>query len=356
MRSAKTTGSMRNISHLPDTYEKWVRNRPYAAQMVEVLYQLTDMDDSTNSRKCLRPIQIEKFEKTVRGIMETIKIMQLPGLGRWSVLAGVSSTRTKFHHLFSHLPEDLAALVLSDDTESDYDALKIVHKSKQQRINEIPNGKPPQWLTLPRSRWLMFLLRRGYPVATEDIDPGFLKQTLDDMIRMSSSRIPKEVQSYVPKNLQTYRLKPCVLSTTAAPSSTCHNTSEQSIPPITETTNSGANVEIPRKLTTIRSGRSKRRLKVPHNNKVLFIHLIILSCSSEHLATNGNRFVEYITSSINNHIGIFYGSLGALTTATNSVLTKKLSSTQTAGQYFAMMVSTYWCVHLCSTRNNFQFP
>ncbi|KAG1677183.1 hypothetical protein GQR58_013978 [Nymphon striatum] len=73
MRSAKTTGSMRNISHLPDTYEKWVRNRPYAAQMVEALYQLADMDDSTNSRKCLRPSQIEKSEKTVRGIMETIR-------------------------------------------------------------------------------------------------------------------------------------------------------------------------------------------------------------------------------------------------------------------------------------------
>ncbi|KAG1703703.1 hypothetical protein GQR58_004165 [Nymphon striatum] len=40
-------------------------------------------------------------------------------------------------------------------------------------------------------------------VATEDSDPGFLKQTLDDMIRMSSSRIPKELQSYVPKDLQT---------------------------------------------------------------------------------------------------------------------------------------------------------
>lgn len=72
MRSAKTAGGIRNISHRPDTYEKWVRNRPYAAQMVEALYQLADMDDSTNPRKCLRPSQIGKSENAVRGIMETI--------------------------------------------------------------------------------------------------------------------------------------------------------------------------------------------------------------------------------------------------------------------------------------------
>ncbi|KAG1657396.1 repressor of the inhibitor of the protein kinase [Nymphon striatum] len=67
---------MRNISYLPDTYAEWVRNRPYAAQMVEALYQLADMDDSTNSRKCLRPSQIDKSEKTVSSSSSVTYLIQ----------------------------------------------------------------------------------------------------------------------------------------------------------------------------------------------------------------------------------------------------------------------------------------
>lgn len=72
MRSAKTAGGLRNLSNRPDSYEKWVRNRPYAAQMVEALIQLADMDIAANPRKSLRPSQIKKSENTVKNIMQTI--------------------------------------------------------------------------------------------------------------------------------------------------------------------------------------------------------------------------------------------------------------------------------------------
>ena len=72
MRSAETAGGIRNLSHRPDSYEKWVRNRPYAAQMGGALSQLAGMDESSNPRKSLRPSQIETSETKVRSIMETI--------------------------------------------------------------------------------------------------------------------------------------------------------------------------------------------------------------------------------------------------------------------------------------------
>lgn len=58
------------------------------------------------------------------------------------LLAGCKRADTKFHHLVSRLPEDIATLALTDDMEENYITLKqnvltLVQKSKQQRINEI---------------------------------------------------------------------------------------------------------------------------------------------------------------------------------------------------------------------------
>ena len=57
-------------------------------------------------------------------------------------LARITSQATKFHHLVSHLPEDIAALLLTDSTPENYDNLKeevvrVIEKSKQEKINDL---------------------------------------------------------------------------------------------------------------------------------------------------------------------------------------------------------------------------
>ncbi len=57
-------------------------------------------------------------------------------------LGRITSSDTKFHHLVSHLPEDIAALLLSDKTPENYELLKeevlrAVEKTKQEKINDL---------------------------------------------------------------------------------------------------------------------------------------------------------------------------------------------------------------------------
>lgn len=57
-------------------------------------------------------------------------------------LARITSEETKFHHLVSNLPEDIASVLLSSETAADYEALKdsvcnMMQKSQQEKINEI---------------------------------------------------------------------------------------------------------------------------------------------------------------------------------------------------------------------------
>lgn len=57
-------------------------------------------------------------------------------------LSRISSQETKYHYLVSNLPEDVAALLLTDTVPEVYDDLKAevllaVEKSKQEKINEL---------------------------------------------------------------------------------------------------------------------------------------------------------------------------------------------------------------------------
>uniref|UniRef100_A0A1I8IFH7 Integrase catalytic domain-containing protein n=1 Tax=Macrostomum lignano TaxID=282301 RepID=A0A1I8IFH7_9PLAT len=57
-------------------------------------------------------------------------------------LARITSEETKYHHLVSNLPEDVASVLLSSETPANYTLLKtsvcnMMQKSKQEKINEL---------------------------------------------------------------------------------------------------------------------------------------------------------------------------------------------------------------------------
>ena len=74
MRSAKTAGGLTDFQTQAATVRKWVLSRPYQAKFTEALKTITNLDrTSDNVRKCLRPSQILKSNKIVRGIMNCLK-------------------------------------------------------------------------------------------------------------------------------------------------------------------------------------------------------------------------------------------------------------------------------------------
>ena len=72
MRSAKTSGGIKNSATNNATYNKWVMSRPYQAKYVEALQRITGLEESKSSRKCLRPTEITKSEKRVLKVKDIL--------------------------------------------------------------------------------------------------------------------------------------------------------------------------------------------------------------------------------------------------------------------------------------------
>ena len=110
MRSAKTAGGIKNFATQTNTYEKWVLSRPFAAQFVNGLRNDTGPDKTTNNpRRCLREVEIKKFEERVQKITYLLENQFINPLS-------TDLERDKLYNLASGKPmrDDIADSLLHD--------------------------------------------------------------------------------------------------------------------------------------------------------------------------------------------------------------------------------------------------
>ena len=78
MKSAKTTGGIRQFSTNEAAVAKRVMNRPFQARFAETLMEISGLSNTTlSSRKCLCPSEILKSEKIVKNILDALQIQLL---------------------------------------------------------------------------------------------------------------------------------------------------------------------------------------------------------------------------------------------------------------------------------------
>ena len=78
MRSAKTAGGITMFASSKETVSKWVMNRPYVSKFYEALDEICGITKSSvNSRKCLRQSEIQKSNRMVEAVVDTLDTLFL---------------------------------------------------------------------------------------------------------------------------------------------------------------------------------------------------------------------------------------------------------------------------------------
>ena len=73
MKSAKTTGGIKNFITHDSTYEKWVLIGPFQGRFVDaILRQVSLQKTDEDPGKCLRESEINRSEKNVKDIMSVM--------------------------------------------------------------------------------------------------------------------------------------------------------------------------------------------------------------------------------------------------------------------------------------------
>ena len=74
MRSAKTAGGITMFASSKETVSKWVMNRPYVSKFNEALEEMCGLTKSSaNSYKCLRQSEIQKSNRMVEAVVDTLR-------------------------------------------------------------------------------------------------------------------------------------------------------------------------------------------------------------------------------------------------------------------------------------------
>ena len=116
MKSAKTTGGIKNFITHDSTYEKWVLTRSFQARFVDALLRQVSLQKTDDDpRKCLRESEINRSEKNVKDIMSVM-------MNDFSNLFSQTLDHNKLYNLASGcpVPDEISDNLLSIQELGEY--------------------------------------------------------------------------------------------------------------------------------------------------------------------------------------------------------------------------------------------